>query len=121
MVDHIYGRINLIVRTDRPNMFIKELRLYLDYLKERIAETNMPASVSQVKYFETFQANISNGIQYYKELFSTRLNEMRVKLEKELFKAEESFNEIRKSMAEKNLISAIADEIVEKITEHTTV
>jgi hypothetical protein len=121
MVDHIYGRINLIVRTDRPNMFIKELRLYLDYLKERIAEINMPASVNQVKYFETFQANISNGIQYYKDLFSTRINDIRVKLETELSKAEESFNEIKQSMAEKNLISAIANEIVEKITEHTTV
>jgi len=120
MVDHIYGRINLIVRTDRPNMFIKELRLYLDYLKDRIAEINMPASVNQVKYFETFQANISNGIQYYKDLFSTRINDIRVKLETELSKAEESFNEIKQSMAEKNLISAIANEIVEKITEHTT-
>jgi hypothetical protein len=115
MVDHIYGRINLVVRTDRPNMFIKELKLYLDYLKERISEINLPASGSQVKYFETFQANISTGIQYYKDMFSTRMHDIRIKLEHELFKMEEVFDEIKQNMASKNLISAIAEEFVETV------
>src|SRR5690606_450705 len=30
MVDHIYGRMNLIVRNDRPHMFVKELSMYID-------------------------------------------------------------------------------------------
>jgi len=30
MTDHIYGRDNVISRTDRPNMFVKELGLYLE-------------------------------------------------------------------------------------------
>ena len=38
MVDHIYGRVNVITRKDRPNMFIKELNLYIDYLKNKIEE-----------------------------------------------------------------------------------
>ena len=33
MVDHIYGRISLITSTERPHMFIKELGLYIDYLR----------------------------------------------------------------------------------------
>ena len=39
MVDHIYGRSNIITRTDRPNMFIKELNLYIDYLRKKKTET----------------------------------------------------------------------------------
>ena len=35
ITDHIYGRINVIARTDRPNMFIKELMIYLDFLKKQ--------------------------------------------------------------------------------------
>ena len=32
MVDHIYGRTNVMERTDRPNFFVKELKMYIDYL-----------------------------------------------------------------------------------------
>lgn len=33
MVGHIYGKNNVIERTDRPHMFVKELSIYVDYLK----------------------------------------------------------------------------------------
>jgi hypothetical protein len=69
MVDHIYGRTNVMDRTDRPNMFIKELSMYLEYLQGKIGETVKPISDKQKKYFETFQENLSKGIDYYKELF----------------------------------------------------
>ena len=39
MVDHIYGRIKLVNESHRPNMFVKELRLYVDYLKTKISES----------------------------------------------------------------------------------
>ncbi|MCB0746477.1 MAG: hypothetical protein KDC90_03355 [Ignavibacteriae bacterium] len=70
MVDHIYGRINVIKRNDRPNLFMKELALYMDYLKKRIEEINTPFTDKQVAYFNKFIANMNEGINYYKELFS---------------------------------------------------
>ena len=70
MIDHIYGRTNIIARNDRPNMFVKELSLYIDYFKEKIEEATRPFSDKQIKYFETFRKNMNDGIEYYKDLFS---------------------------------------------------
>jgi hypothetical protein len=70
MVDHIYGKINVIKRKDRPHMFIKELMIYIDYLKNKIDETSVPWSEKQHEYFITFRDNLDKGIQYYKELAS---------------------------------------------------
>lgn len=69
MVDQIYGRINIIIRSDRPNLFIKELTLYYDYLKDKIAEVDTPFTDKQVAYFNKFVANMNDGINYYKELY----------------------------------------------------
>lgn len=69
MVDHIYGRINVMKRKDRPNLFIKELGLYYDYLKNRIEEIEAPLSEKQIAYFNKFVNNMNDGIDYYKNLF----------------------------------------------------
>ncbi len=70
LVDHIYGRTNVISRTDRPNMFIKELKIYIDYLNNKFEETKDEMTQKQEKYLMTFSENLQNGINYYKELFS---------------------------------------------------
>ncbi|MCD6184967.1 MAG: hypothetical protein J7K84_04145, partial [Deltaproteobacteria bacterium] len=62
MVDHIYGRINLIKENNRPHMFIKELELYMDYLKKAISETLKPLQTKEIKYFESFHSNLQEGI-----------------------------------------------------------
>ncbi|HEY3369548.1 MAG TPA: hypothetical protein VGK10_01790 [Prolixibacteraceae bacterium] len=91
MVDHIYGRTNVMERTDRPNLFVKELRMYIDYLSTKIEETVKPVTDKQKKYFDTFQDNLFKGVEYYKELFqkyktqmddSTSKNNMMQDLEK---------------------------------------
>lgn len=69
MVDHIYGRTNIIERTDRPNMFVKELRMYVEYLGTKIEETLKPISDKQKKHFLTFQENLNKGVDYYKDLY----------------------------------------------------
>ena len=69
MVDHIYGRSNIITRTDRPNMFIKELNLYIDYLKSKIEETSTVINNKQERYLTTFSKNLEEGINYYESLF----------------------------------------------------
>jgi hypothetical protein len=71
MVDHIYGRTNLLHCTDRPHMFIKELSMYIDYLKKKIEQTSTPIAIKQLEYIEAFQKNLTDGIVYYKKIFST--------------------------------------------------
>ncbi len=69
MVDHIYGRINIMLRKDRPNLFIKELKLYVDYLNNKISEVTKPLTEKEINYFVKFSANLQEGINYYKSLF----------------------------------------------------
>lgn len=71
MIDHIYGRQNFIDEEKRPNIFLKELTLYIAYLKRLIDENGTVISVKQEKYFETFSSNLSEGIEYYKNLYTS--------------------------------------------------
>ncbi len=68
MVDHIYGRINLITHPNRPNMFIKELSMYVTVLKERI-ENMVSTDIKETKTLKAFKKNLLSGIAYYKSLF----------------------------------------------------
>lgn len=70
MVKHIYGRVNIITRPDRPNLFMKELELYIIYLKNEIRKTTSPLNRKSQKYLTTFANNLNLGIEYYKNLFS---------------------------------------------------
>ena len=37
MVGHIYGRANVMTNPERPNMFLKEISIYIKYLKTSLA------------------------------------------------------------------------------------
>ncbi len=74
MVGHIYGKIDIIKVKNRPNLFIKELNLYLDYLKSQIEEMESPLTDKQLNYITKFQNNLTDGINYYKDLFSNFVN-----------------------------------------------
>ncbi len=65
MVDHIYGRTNLLRNTARPNMFVNELVLYFNYLKTDITDADKPLSSKQIDYYKSFKTNLLNGIDYY--------------------------------------------------------
>ncbi|MBE9483688.1 MAG: hypothetical protein IMY74_02510 [Bacteroidetes bacterium] len=71
ITNHIYGRSNMIQRKDRPNMFIKELNIYIDYLKNKIEEMTDPSDVKRRKYFTNFALNLQAGIDYYFDLFTS--------------------------------------------------
>ncbi len=68
MVDHIYGRINVLNSVRRPNMFVNELVLYLDYLKNESGKYMDTATAQQTRYLRTFQTNLMAGIEYYRNL-----------------------------------------------------
>ena len=82
MVDHIYGRINLLDKGPRPHMFLKELNMYLDIFKEQM--DNFQKNMEDVKAKRNlgkFQKNLFDGINYYKELFSEKKKEVVVELD----------------------------------------
>ncbi|MBK5208821.1 MAG: hypothetical protein JJE44_04860 [Flavobacteriaceae bacterium] len=70
MVDHIYGRANVIETKIRPHMFIKELAMYVDYFSKKVDEISDSFNVKQQKYLTSFQSNLNDGIEYYQHLFS---------------------------------------------------
>ena len=72
ITDHIYGRANVITRTDRPNMFIKELSIYIDYYQSKLNEVRNEFSEKQRLYLELFATNLESGIAYYTKLFKQK-------------------------------------------------
>ncbi len=97
MVDHIYGRANVISRTDRPNMFIKELNLYIDFLKNKIEETLASATIKEKNGLVAFVDNLKSGINYYDNLFQEA---------KDLFEDTKTkiFNDLEASRNDLNLL-----------------
>lgn len=69
MVDHIYGRGNVLNDTYRSNMFISELMMYIDYLSKEL-KTAVEEQIfeKRKKYFVSFQNNLRDGIEFYKSL-----------------------------------------------------
>lgn len=68
MVGHIYGQVDLLAKTLRPNMFINELNLYVDYLKRDMERHAAVLNEKKAKYFTKFKENLFEGIRYYKNL-----------------------------------------------------
>ena len=69
MTKHIYGLENFMSRTDRPNMFVKELNLYMEFLKNKLEEAKKDWNKKQEKYFNRFLENMNEGIAYYTNMF----------------------------------------------------
>lgn len=75
MVGHIYGRLNILNSAYRPHAFIKELKMYIDYLKEEVEKNMDTLTEKQTKYFSSFKSNLLQGIEYYKQLIPKMANE----------------------------------------------
>lgn len=70
MVQHIYGNTNILSDRNRPNMFINELKMYVDHLKKDLADYSETRTHAKVKKWNTFKDNLLQGIDYYKNLFA---------------------------------------------------
>jgi hypothetical protein len=68
MVDHIYGRINIMTDPDRPHMFIKELQLYIDYYHRLLSDGIASVPTKTEAYLRNFSDNLLSGIQYYRDI-----------------------------------------------------
>lgn len=71
MVKHIYGTDNILSENNRPNMFINELKMYIEHLKKEITDFSGTLTNSQIKKWKTFKENLFEGINYYEDVFST--------------------------------------------------
>ncbi|WP_027137897.1 hypothetical protein [Gaetbulibacter saemankumensis] len=91
MVDHIYGRDNMLNSKYRPNLFIKELHIYIDYLINKINDVKESMTKKDEKYLFNFIKNLSQGVAYYQGLFQkvqTSFYSIKVEVSNELHKAE---------------------------------
>ncbi|MBG6186164.1 hypothetical protein [Flavobacterium sp. CAN_S2] len=70
MVQHIYGNASVLTVTNRPNLFVKELKMYLDYLKNEISAVTEEITLGQIKKWNSFKNNLLSGIGYYEHLFA---------------------------------------------------
>ena len=96
MTDHIYGRKNILTNNYRPHMFITELNLYINYLKEQLENDFRDNQLTErKKYYVSFVKNLEEGISYYhrlpgiaqsfRKLFISQLNHATFELELLLF------------------------------------
>lgn len=109
MIDHIYGRSNIIPRDDRPHMFIKELTLYVDYWIEILDDTTIELDLKRKKYVQEFYKNLMNGISYYRSLtdkVSSECTSLKGKLHDGLNTAEKRLGESINKLTERILTSA---------------
>ncbi len=75
MIDHIYGRKQVLIEPNRPNMFLNEMKLYIDYLKNEATQNMNQLVDRKLKHLQTFKANLLEGVEYYKSLASQMIRE----------------------------------------------
>lgn len=85
----IYDQSVKITSPNRPNMFIKELNIYIDFFKNKLEESTQSVSPKQLKYFKLFNKNLASGIEYYKQLFNNH------KVLSDLDKSKEELNTLQ--------------------------
>ena len=95
MVSHIYGKLNLLNDNDRPNLFVNELNLYVEYLKKDINKHLQDMSDKKAKYVSKFKEQLQVGIDYYKQLVPKITNQTEVYRKKMLNELKEIEEQLR--------------------------
>ncbi|MBP4139888.1 hypothetical protein [Flavobacterium geliluteum] len=73
MLQHIYGSKSVITTADRPNLFVKELKMYVDYFRKEVENSRGDITALQLKKWNTFKINLLSGIDYYQTMLATSL------------------------------------------------
>ncbi|MDA1354127.1 MAG: hypothetical protein O3A01_06665 [bacterium] len=68
MMSHIYGRINLIEGVKRSNLFVNELRQYIDYIEKEIRKVLPTPTDKDKNHLSEFKNNLLLGISHYKAM-----------------------------------------------------
>lgn len=92
MVQHIYQGKSVLRTNERPNLFVKELKMYVDYFRNEIETVSGDITANQLKKWNSFKANILDGIEYYQKLLSStfyfKTEEEKIKNQFEFYKSE---------------------------------
>jgi hypothetical protein len=100
MVGHIYGRISLLTNPKRPHMFICELALYIDYLRDELKKFRLGLSLNTANYFREFKENLIGGIEYYRALANQFTGPIQITFCEELENLWQSLDAVSLSPAE---------------------
>ena len=73
MVKHIYGNATVMTDANRPNLFIKELKMYIDYLINEIRNFSNELTAGQIKKWNAFKSNLFEGISFYQTFFTNTI------------------------------------------------
>ncbi len=68
MIDHIYGRGNIMPFPNRPHMFIRELKLNLDQFARLCTDKKPETPGRKDTSLDEFRQNLEEGINYYRSL-----------------------------------------------------
>jgi len=94
MVAHIYGRLSLLANNERPHMFINELMLYIDHLREETRKFSLKLSLRTPAYFSKFKKNLLEGVEYYHRLAGEFIEDHRAKFLEDLRVLQEEIERI---------------------------
>ena len=97
MVDHIYGRANILNTVKRPNMFVNELGMYVAYLKKEVEKSIASLNNNKIRYLKNFQTNLLEGVNHYKKLktnFTPEASKYINDMTSELAKWEQAINNV---------------------------
>jgi hypothetical protein len=75
MVAHIYGHDNILNDTPRSNMFIAELKMYVDHFRNEIKKAVLSLNENDIKYLNEYKKNLFDGIFYYENLIPKMVEE----------------------------------------------
>lgn len=92
MIQHIYQGKSILKTVDRPNIFVKELKMYVDYFRNEIENSTGIINANQLKKWNSFKSNILDGIDYYQNLFSStfyfKSDEKKISAQFDFYKSE---------------------------------
>lgn len=92
MVGHIYGKGSVLSAAYRPNMFVKELKMYVAYLTNDIATFTDELSAKNVKKWTAFKSNLLDGIAYYQNLFRDTKSAINGEIQAEIVTSKNEIN-----------------------------
>jgi len=84
MVGHIYGRLSLLTNVKRSHMFLNELKLHIDFLKDEIKKSAQGLAARSTKKLQFAKDNLYQGIEYYQKLARTHFTKQKNKFLHEL-------------------------------------
>ncbi len=95
MVGHIYGRTSLLINPNRPHMFLRELALYIDFLRRELENRRQGLCPNTPHYFREFEENLQSGIDHCRRLADRFAAEEKERFLSELDKLREKFDATR--------------------------